>query len=176
MSAKVLSHPGHLNLGVFNRKQLDILSCLRTFHLSSERLLQFWGSVRETQVFNPETRTWLKAHGLGGVEILWLCIMWVFKVIWAQVGITRDCLPLSPGFMWHLGITWPQVCMMVKQPEGVLPREHCWSQTTGVLVHHLCLEKVSPSGHRWPLLLLFQTTCLCPEQGCWSHQRSDPSP
>ena len=37
-------HPGHLNLGVFSRKQLESLFCLKTFHLSSERLLHFFSS------------------------------------------------------------------------------------------------------------------------------------
>ena len=57
---KVLSHPGNFNLGVFSRKQLDLLSCFKTFHLSSERLLEFWVSVRETQVCHPE---WLQTIG-----------------------------------------------------------------------------------------------------------------
>ena len=39
---------------MFSRKQLVFLCCLKMFRLSSKRLLQFWGSMRETQVFNPE--------------------------------------------------------------------------------------------------------------------------
>ena len=54
MSMKVFSHPCHLDLGVFRRKQLDFLFCLKTFRLSSERLFQFLGSVWETPVFNKE--------------------------------------------------------------------------------------------------------------------------
>ena len=36
LHCSILSH-----LGAFGRKQLDFLSCLKTFRLSSERLLQF---------------------------------------------------------------------------------------------------------------------------------------
>ena len=41
LSLKVFNLPGLLNLGVFDRKKLDILSCLKMFHLSFERLIQF---------------------------------------------------------------------------------------------------------------------------------------
>lgn len=45
MPEKVFSHPAHLHLWVFSRKQLDFLSCLETFHLSSKDFFQFWGSL-----------------------------------------------------------------------------------------------------------------------------------
>ena len=41
LPVKLLSHPGHPNLGVINRKQLDFFYFLKTFRLSFERLLQF---------------------------------------------------------------------------------------------------------------------------------------
>ena len=42
---KVLINSGHLKLWVFSKKQMNFLSCFKTFHLSSKRLLQFWGSL-----------------------------------------------------------------------------------------------------------------------------------
>ena len=53
-------------------------------------------------------------------------------------------MPLTPGFMGHLGIIWPQVCMRVKLPGKGLPTQHCCLHTSGVLVHHLCLDKSFP--------------------------------
>ena len=107
---------------------------------------------------------------MGDPGILCLGIMWAIKITWAQVGITQLCSRLNPSFMWCLGLKWPQVYMGIKPPgEG---SQDSRLRTNGVLVHHLCLERVSPSGHRWLLLLLFQTICLhCPERRHWSPQK-----
>ena len=63
----------------------------------------------------PKLRTWMRAPSLGG-KILWIGIMGIVKVSWAQVWITWECLCLTPGFMWHQWIMRPQVCMRVKLP------------------------------------------------------------
>ena len=74
----------------------------RMFRLATKRLFQFWGSVRETQVFNPvwvETLTskkdMVESTQPGGV-ILWVGITWVVKVTWARVWVTLFAPP--PGF------------------------------------------------------------------------------
>ena len=42
MSVKVLSHPGHGVRSKVRRRQLDLIEFLKTFRLSSKKLLQFY--------------------------------------------------------------------------------------------------------------------------------------
>lgn len=151
-------------------KWLDFLSCLKKFCLSSENLLQFSGSVQETQEINLDAIT----KNENVVKTLWLgCnpfmgIMWVVKVILAQAWITPECLPINPGSMWHLGITWNQVCMRIKPTGQGSQDSFVGCRQNGVLVNPPCLENVSPNGHRRLILLLFQTISLfCPEHLHW---------